>query len=68
MIGLAFFSAVAAGYTYWALQVIAEDSPQTVRRRLESCSELAFVGAVGWIIIALLLWNFGLFFSVSDVS
>jgi hypothetical protein len=68
LIALAFFSAAAAGYTYWALQVVAEDSPDNLRRRLEFFSEIAFLGAVGWVIIALLLWNFGLLFEVPSVS
>jgi hypothetical protein len=68
LIGLAFFSAAAAGYTYWALQVIAEDSPEQLRRRLESVSEVAFLGAVGWVIIALLLWNVGLLRAISGMS
>ena len=68
LIGLAFFSAIATGYTYWALQLIAEDSPDELRRRLELCSEIAFLGAVGWVIVGLLLWNLGLLVGVPSVS
>jgi hypothetical protein len=68
LIALAFFSAAAAGYTYWALQVVAEDSPDELRRRREFFSEIAFLGAVGWVIIALLLWNVGLLFERASVS
>jgi hypothetical protein len=68
LIALAFFGAAAAGYTYWALQVIAEDSPAELRRRIEFASALAFLGAVGWAIMALLLWNVGLLLGTPGLS
>jgi hypothetical protein len=61
-IGLACFGALAFGYIYWAMQLLAgaAEEDQRPSQRLERWSNLAFAMTLVAAVAALGLWNIGL--------
>lgn len=60
-IALACFAAVAAGYCYWMLQVLARGTDLAKSRRIAGWSNAAFLAVLGATLVALVLWNIGVF-------
>jgi len=60
-IALACFAAIAAGYCYWMLQVLAGAEELAQSSRVARWSNVAFLAVLGSMLAALVLWNIGVF-------
>jgi len=60
LVALACFGALAAGYIYWMLQMLAGEANQSSHKRLARWSDTVFLVVIGSTIAALGLLNLGM--------